>query len=253
MIKPIPILIFIVLIFGCKAETPSKEVSNKVNINKQENPIRSHIKSLTARSQRFVNGDESITILDYILEDIVEENKREQIVDYHLMEILQTIERSRNYLLIKDTLSTGEYIEAKLSTSLFDTTKHEFVYLDYGPVDSIDGQVAHYGDSIPYYPLHEINNFFIKINDKNIDIPQKMYSNLYDIHIMDDTKIWRTGTNLFYDKQSDLLHFYFSGGSVSGTYFAKLVFSKSECTGKYVLDYDVLSSFGCFTEVFPGF
>ena len=95
--------------------------------------------------------------------------------------------------------------------------------------------------------------FTIKINNRQLNIPPITYSNLYDIHINPENWVWNFGFNAIYDQSTHLIHLLFSGGNVSGTYMAKLVFDKNNCVGKYILPYETLSDFGCFSPTFTGF
>ena len=190
---------------------------------------------------------------EYVLTKVVPEDKKEHIINFQRVEIPKPYVRTENEFRLKSKLKTGELIEVNVKTKYFEKENRTIKYKDYGPVDSIDGQVAYFGDSIPTYPLHETEFIDVKIDDKKIDIDKQWYSNYFDIHITKDQWVEGVGMNVIYDESTGLFHLIFGGGSVSGTYWAKLIFDKNGIVETYVLDYIDLSEHGCFYSGFTGF
>jgi hypothetical protein len=214
-----------------------------------------HVDSLHKRSRCFRNGDPNcqFNIIDLACEKFVDKSDFHHITDYSLLQKLKVVKRATNEFCVRDTINTSEIIEVQIKTSVFNPKEHEISYLKYGSVDSVDGQEAHYGDTIPFYPLHKFEEFIIKFNGKALSIPKEAYANLFDPHITKSSFRWDFGFNFYYDAQSELLHLYIEGGNVSGTYFSKLVFNKKGFVKKYILDYYYLSTYGCFRRGFTGF
>jgi hypothetical protein len=214
-----------------------------------------HLDSLNKRSRCFRDGNSNyqFNIIDLVCEKLVDKSDLHHITDYSLLQNLKVVKRNRNELSLYDTLNTSETVEVKIKTRVFIPDDHEITYLSYGPVDSVDGQEAYFGDSIPIYPFHEFKEFVIKINGNELLIPRDAYANLFDAHILNATSNWDFGVNFYYDNETELLHLYLEGGCVSGTYFSKLIFNKDGFVKKYVLDYYYLSTYGCFGRSFTGF
>lgn len=212
-----------------------------------------HLYSLIASDEYMLSDDKSYlkwpTFITYAINELIK-NNISHVTDYALLQKIKESNRTKLSVAYFDTIGDGSVIEIHLQQQLFKPENHNITYLEYGPVDIVDGQKAWYGDSIPKYPLHEIKSLEIKINGENILIPKESYSNLYDLNL--SKPIWNFGTDFYASKDGKLIFLYIGGGSVSGTYFAKLIFNRSEYESRYIVDYQILSNYGCFFDEFKG-
>ena len=190
--------------------------------------------------------------VDYTIHKLLKDKGHKKfITDRKYLRKLQNKICWDNYVLIKDTLLNGDAIIIELKTSAFDTVKHTVKRSTKSNfIHEIDGKYP-YGAVYSKHPSTEIESLSITINGKALETSAYKYQNLYAPKFCNFGSYQRI-VEAYED--GSYIYVYLFGGNAADSYFAKLIFDKSEgYITSIIADYGPLSAYGSFSEHFIGF
>lgn len=261
------LVLLAILFSSCKNDetkpTATKENNPSPTLNKSKKTATTykpshlfdhiqHIRQISRIGHRDDLDNDPKYFVDYVIENLLEEkNHKKFITDRKLLRKLQNKVCWDNFVFIEDTLSKGENISIEISTRAFDTLNRILKYEEKSNfLIEVDGM---YPFGAVYYerPRREIESLEIKINDKHINTSSWKYKNLYEPSFC-NFSINQRITEAYEDGQ--FIYIYIFGGNAADSYFAKLIFDKTDgYVTSIIVDYIPLSMYGSFGEYFIGF
>ena len=242
----------VVLLYSCNSRDDIRGVSK---FEYKSSTSFDHIKHIRAYSD--IGASDEIEespkyLVDYVIENLLQK-KRDSIfiTDRKLLRKFDNKVCWNDYVLISDTLLNGKKLRIEIKSREFDLYGKKMVR-DTGTnfLIEIDGKWpfgATYGDQ----PEREIETLTIEINGSEINSSVTSYKNLYEPNFCNFGMHTRI-TEAYED--GEFIYIYIFGGGAAGSYFAKLIFHKTDgYQTSIVADYVPLSQYGSFGEHFIGF
>ena len=152
---------------------------------------------------------------------------------------------------LDDTLRNGKQCNITISTGEFKTIEHQIeANKDTSSITKIDNQHPYGGEY--QIPSIEIKQIKIQIEGRSIHIPKEAYSNFY-FPLINQNNGFARKIEAYESLNGEYIYIYIYGGNAGSTYFAKLIFNKTNYLTKIACDYYALSIHGAFRKNFIGF
>ncbi len=261
------IVIILLIVFGNCCQSDFKEPNEKTN-NFSESELTAQFEELYKPSNKFDHlnhirkkskvsyvDDREIKpkyFVDYVVENLLEKKEHKKyITDRQLLRKLNNEICWDNYVLIRDTLLNGARIEVEIKAKEFNSYGRELGYEDkFNFLAEIDGKYP-YGAVYSKVPNRELESLKISINGKRIKTLIDKYNNLYEPEFCNFGGYRRIIEGY---EDGENIYIYIFGGNAAGSYFAKLVFDKTEgYVTSIISEYGALSMYGSFGEHFIGY
>ena len=249
MINKIKIYVFILLSLIC----------SKLSIGQDCTEFEKHLASIN--NTYFPGYNEEImdsafnvnsAFVNYTIENLLEKPSDKCFISNRklLRKLKNTFCDSLNVLIV-DTLKNGESCRIKLVVGNFEPSKHQIIISDDSIItEKIDGQYPFGGQF--GMPEIEIQNIEIEIAGWTLKIPKEAYSDLY-YPMMCNNYDFARQIEAYESLNGEYIYLYLYGGEAAGTYFAKLIFDKTNYLSRIISDYSALSIHRSFREGFIGF
>ncbi|CAM1345634.1 hypothetical protein [Tenacibaculum amylolyticum] len=261
--KFIRLFIILITIISCG----TRITKNNYKQSKVENSNSfDHIKHIRQESQKSIfyqrgldrDMDKNMPkyFVDYIIKNSLKNPEHKKyITDRKLLRKLKNNICWENYILIRDSLDSGDKCEIEIKLQDFDKRSHEIVYdKENDFINKIDGKypfgAIYYTSKNELKSLKELKSLTIKINGTEINTKIEEYRNLYNPNFCEFgmniriIEAYEDGENLY---------IYLFGGESSSSYFSKLIFNKKEFITSITVDYVPMSIYSSFGENFIGF
>ena len=190
--------------------------------------------------------------VDYTIDHLlIKPNDKCFISNRNLLRKLNTTFCDSSKVIIEDTLKNGEICKISISTDVFKPNKHKIISNEYrSAIENIDGQFPYGGQYV--IPTIEIKEIKIEVDKKTLIIPTASFGNLFQPNLCDSYGFIKP-IEVYESLNGDYIYMYIYGGNAAGTYFAKLIFNKTNYVTKIVSDYYPLSIHASFRASFIGF
>ncbi|MDC8005180.1 hypothetical protein POV27_14050 [Aureisphaera galaxeae] len=190
--------------------------------------------------------------VDYTIEKLLDKPSDSCFIsNRNLLRKLKDVHCDDQKTVIQDTLTKGEAIKVMLIAGKFDPNKHSIkINKESSFFESVDGAFPFGGQ---YGGIEvKIEQIRITIDGKPLQIPKKSYGNLYNPSLCGHTSFVRS-IEVYESLSGDYIYLYIFGGNAASTYFAKLIFDKTQFLTKIVSDYYPMSIHGSFRADFIGY
>lgn len=166
---------------------------------------------------------------DYAIQHLLKNpNDKQFIANRNLLKILKKIDSDSLSTHIRDTLKNGKTLDFSLQLIKTNTFKG-------------------------LYPSNKIKSLVLKINEKEIIIPDSLLSYFANINTLQSSQRFTRNVELYESLSGDYIYLYFYGGMNGYTYFSKLIFNHDKYITQITADYYALSTHASFTHQFIGF
>ena len=191
----------------------------------------------------------------YLYAELIESLEKQSdtifIEDRNTLREFQFVECNDNYIKFSDKLSSGETLEIELKRKPFISTEHELdlteaVYkelrgkkvVDYMTVKNlIDNQYSYGIDG--NVPNFKIENLTVKINGQQIEIPESVYSNLFEPHFCKSYLPMKA----YESSNGKYIYLYMDGSDGAGGYSVKWIFDKNKYISRIVATVEFMNGY----------